>query len=157
MQGILNFLAHIPAKEQFLAAAILIFVFWILSKYLFQNEPILRLVVHLWPKSARAHFSLGYFLHRKSKSLEEAEKEIRIAIELKPKFRDAYVILLPLSVANGDENVGQEKYENFSSRWWNFSQMMESLTCFSEEYFKEQAGWLKRKRFFESRLSSSHG
>jgi tetratricopeptide (TPR) repeat protein len=119
MQGILNFLAHIPAKEQFLAAAILIFVFWILSKYLFQNEPILRLVVHLWPKSARAHFSLGYFLHRKSKSLEEAEKEIRIAIELKPKFRDAYVILLPLSVANGDENVGQEKYEKL------FQQMVE--------------------------------
>ena len=58
-----------------------------------QNEKVLHLVVRVWPKSAQAHYNLGCFLYEKLKNEDEAEREIREAIALKPRFRGAYYYL----------------------------------------------------------------
>ena len=71
----------------------IVFVSWIQS---YESEKFLRLLIKVFPKCSTAHLRLGMLLKDKPEQLDEAEKEIRQAITLDPRFRDSYYRLSAL-------------------------------------------------------------
>ena len=100
-----------------------------------------RAVLEVDPGNPYAHFNLGKLLHASGNpaSQAEAERELRSALERKPDFTDAHVVLASTLEARADAEgaiaalkAAVEHDPNHPGAWYNYALLLHRVERFAE-------------------------